>query len=54
VERDREKVLVGQSLSPLLLVRAKSNQAVVIADGYHRMCAVYSFDEDALIPCKIV
>ena len=54
VERDREKVLAGQSLSPLLLVRAKSNQAVVIADGYHRMCAVYSFDEDALIPCKIV
>jgi len=26
----------------------------VIADGYHRMCAVYSFDEDALIHCKIV
>jgi hypothetical protein len=54
VERDREKVLAGQSLSPLLLVRARSNQEVVIADGYHRMCAVYSFDEDALIPCKIV
>jgi hypothetical protein len=54
VEHDRDKVLAGQSLSPLLLVRAKSNQAVVIADGYHRMCAVYSFDEDALIPCKIV
>jgi len=54
VEHDREKVLAGQSLSPLLLVRAKSNQAVIIADGYHRMCAVYSFDEDALIPCKIV
>ena len=54
VEHDREKVLAGQSLSPLLLVRSKNNQAVVIADGYHRMCAVYSFDEDALIPCKIV
>jgi hypothetical protein len=27
---------------------------VVIADGYHRMCAVYSFEEDAIIPCKIV
>ena len=54
VEHDREKVRAGQSLSPLLLVRAKSNQEVVIADGYHRMCAVYSFDEDALIPCKIV
>jgi hypothetical protein len=54
VEHDREKVLAGQSLSPLLLVRATSNQEVIIADGYHRMCAVYSFDEDALIPCKIV
>jgi hypothetical protein len=54
VEHDREKVLAGQSLSPLLLVRGKSNQEVIIADGYHRMCAVYSFDEDALIPCKIV
>ena len=54
VERDREKVLAGQSLSPLLLVRASAHDAVIIADGYHRMCAVYSFDEDALIPCKIV
>jgi hypothetical protein len=41
-------------LSPLLLVRATGNQEVIIADGYHRICAVYSFDEDALIPCKIV
>ena len=54
VEHDRKKILAGQSLSPLLLVRATSNQKVIIADGYHRMCAVYSFDEDALIPCKIV
>jgi hypothetical protein len=54
VEHDREKVLAGQSLSPLLLVRATSNQEVIIADGYHRMCAVYSFDEDAVIFCKIV
>jgi len=54
VEHDREKILAGQSLSPLLLVRGKSNQEVIIADGYHRLCAVYSFDEDALIPCKIV
>ena len=54
VEHDREKVLAGQSLSPLLLVRATNNQKVIIADGYHRMCAVYAFDEDALIPCKIV
>ena len=54
VEHDRGKVLADQSLSPLLLVRASACPRVIIADGYHRMCAVYSFDEDALIPCKIV
>jgi hypothetical protein len=27
---------------------------LIIADGYHRLCAVYKFDEDAVIPCKIV
>ncbi len=54
VERDGKKILDGKSLSPLLLVRDSQNGKVVIADGYHRMCAVYGFDEDALIPCKIV
>jgi hypothetical protein len=54
VERVRKKILASQKLSPLLLVRDKSNARVIVADGYHRLCAVYSFDEDALIPCKIV
>jgi hypothetical protein len=52
VEKDRQQILSGNALSPILLVRDGSK--VVIADGYHRLCAVYSFDEDALIPCKIV
>lgn len=54
VEKDRKRILKGHALSPLLLVRDKDNGKVVIADGYHRMCAIYSFDEDAMIPCKIV
>lgn len=54
VEKDREKIQAGKQLSPILLVRDASNGKVVIADGYHRLCAVYSFDEDAMIPCKIV
>lgn len=54
VEKDREKILSGTKLSPLLLVRDRNNGKVIIADGYHRMCSVYSFDEDAIIPCKIV
>ena len=53
VEKDRAKVRAGKPLSPILLVRDAGNRWVVIADGYHRLCAVYSFDEDALIPCKI-
>ena|ERR1035437_9498811 len=52
VEKDRKKILAGHALSPLLLVR--DNGKIVIADGYHRLCALYGFDEDALIPCKIV
>jgi hypothetical protein len=54
VEKDRKKIQRGRSLSPLLLVRDPRHGRVVIADGYHRLCAVYSYDEDALIPCKIV
>jgi hypothetical protein len=54
VKKDRRKIKAGESVSPLLLVRDTSNGNVVIADGYHRLCAVYSFDEDAVIPCKIV
>ena len=42
------------ALSYLSLVRDKAHGKVVIADGYHRLCAVYTFDEDAEIPCKIV
>lgn len=54
VENDRQKIDSAKSISPLLLVRASANGKVIIADGYHRLCAVYSYDEDAQIPCKIV
>ena len=54
VEKDRQKIRSGQQVSPLLLVRDPRHDKVVIADGYLRLCAVYSCDEDALIPCKIV
>ena len=54
VERDRRKIAAGKLLSPLLLVRHPELAKVIVADGYHRLCAVYSLDEDAVIPCKIV
>ena len=54
VEKDRQKILASTPLSPLLLVRDSTLAKVVVADGYHRLCAVYGFNEDAVIPCKIV
>ena len=54
VETDRSKIILKEELSPLLLLAKGSDGPLVIADGYHRLCAVYSFDEDAMIPCKIV
>ena len=53
VEKDRRKIRGGRKLSPLLLVRDEARGRLIIADGYHRLCAIYYFDEDALIPCKI-
>lgn len=54
VEKDRKKIKKGHKLSPLLLLRDEQNGIVVIADGYHRLCAIYGFNEDELIKCKIV
>jgi hypothetical protein len=53
VQRDLKKLRAGKALSPLLLVRVPEIAKVVVADGYHRLCAVYALDEDAVIPCKI-
>ena len=52
VVENQKKIRHGEKMSPILLVRYSGK--VIIADGYHRMCAVYSLSEDVIIPCKIV
>lgn len=54
VEKNRKKIKNGASFSPILLLRDPDHGKVVIADGYHRMCAIYGFDEDVWIRCKII
>jgi hypothetical protein len=54
VRKNHIKIAAGEKLSPLLLVRDPAREKLIIADGYHRMCAVYLFDEDTPVPCKIV
>jgi hypothetical protein len=56
VALDLDKVTRGAKLSPILLVRGRfaKNRDLVIADGYHRVCASYWLNENSPIPCRIV
>jgi hypothetical protein len=52
VKENIKKVKKGGKLSPVLLVR--KNNKLIIADGYHRICAMYYLSEDLEIPCRLV
>ena len=54
VKKDMKKVAEGERLSPILLVRGRAAQPLIIADGYHRICASYHLDEDIEISCRMV
>jgi hypothetical protein len=56
VARDLKKVADGAMLSPVLLVRGilRTDMPLIVADGYHRVCASYHLNEDADIPCRLV
>ena len=54
VSKDLKKVEQGERLSPVLLVRGRAGRPLIVADGYHRICASYHLDEDADIPCRLV
>lgn len=52
VKENLKKVKKGGKLSPVLLV--KKDDKLIIADGYHRVCATYYLSEDLGIPCRLV
>jgi len=56
VAADLKKIKEGKALSPVLLVRGDGVRDVplIIADGYHRICASWHTDENAPIPCRMV
>jgi hypothetical protein len=54
VKKNLKKVAGGDRLSPVLLVRSRAGQPLIVADGYHRICASYYLDEDVEISCRIV
>ena len=55
VSEDLKRIQKGKPLAPVLLVRGDlaSGLPLVIADGYHRICAVCYFEESAPVRCRI-
>jgi hypothetical protein len=55
VSEDLKRIQKGKALAPVLLVRGDmaSGLPLVVADGYHRICAVVYFDESAPVRCRI-
>ena len=55
VDQDLNRIQKGKALAPVLLVRGDmaSGRPLVVADGYHRICAVVYFDERAPVRCRI-
>lgn len=54
VKKDHKRIVAGKKLSPILLVRGEHGEKLIIADGYHRLCAVYGLDENASVPCRLI
>jgi hypothetical protein len=54
VAADLAKVSAGQAMSPILLLRGSDQHPLIVADGYHRVCASYWLDENTDIPCILV
>jgi hypothetical protein len=54
VASDLAKAASGMALSPILLLRGTGEHPLIIADGYHRVCASYWVDENTDIPCVLV
>lgn len=54
VASDLAKAKAGTALSPILLIRGTAIRPLIVADGYHRVCASYWVDENTDIPCVLV
>lgn len=53
VAKQISKIKSGKELSALLLVRLEEQGRLIVADGFHRLCAVMAVDEKAHVHCKL-
>ena len=56
VAQDLKRIRKGKPLSPILIVQGDliRDRPLVIADGYHRMCAACHADEDAPVSTVLI
>jgi hypothetical protein len=55
VDEDLRRIHKCKPLAPILLVQGEMTKGVplTVADGYHRICAICYYDENAPIPCRM-
>jgi hypothetical protein len=55
VDADLKRIHKGKALAPILAVSGDFalGLPLIVADGYHRICAVCYFDENAPVRCRI-
>lgn len=55
VAKDLARLKAGEKMAPVLLIRGDlhTGRPLVVADGYHRICASYHVSEESDIPCRI-
>jgi hypothetical protein len=56
VDADMKRIRKRKPLAPVLLIRGEMTRGIplTVADGYHRICASYYYDESVPIPCRMV
>jgi hypothetical protein len=52
--KQQKQINEGKPLSPILIVKQDNGGYLIIADGFHRMCALFANDQEIKVPCKIV
>ena len=55
VDEGLKRIQKAKPLAPVLLIRGDIGNGLplIVADGYHRICAVVYFDESAPVRCRI-
>jgi hypothetical protein len=56
VHQTLKEIKKGKPISPVLLIRGQGGKGVnlIIADGHHRICASWHWDDKAPVSCSLV